>query len=163
MNQRLEQNQLGEWKSNFNDPKDSSGFLLWQVTQAWQRMITRELNKINLTHTQFVLLTACKFLHLNEEVVTQKKLADFTKLNIMMVSDVVRTLETKGFMCRSKNPLDKREIILSPTEEGSIKVNMALPIVENVDDQFFSRIKGEQQSFNKILLSLLSLSTHVDD
>lgn len=46
-----------------------------------------------------------------------------------MVSDVVRTLEAKGFICRNKNPLDKREILLSPTEEGSNKIKIALPII----------------------------------
>ncbi|WP_080717070.1 hypothetical protein [Lysinibacillus fusiformis] len=37
----------------------------------------------------------------------------------MMISDIARTLETKGFKRRNKNPLDKREILLSPTEEGA--------------------------------------------
>jgi len=36
-----------------------------------------------------------------------------------MISDIARTLETKGFKRRNKNPLDKREILLSPTEEGA--------------------------------------------
>jgi DNA-binding MarR family transcriptional regulator len=76
---------------------------------------------------------------------------------------VVRTLETKGFLLRNKNPLDKREILLSPTEEGSAKVKMALPIVENVDEQFFSSIKDKQNIFNEVLLSLLTLNTHVDE
>jgi DNA-binding MarR family transcriptional regulator len=152
-----------EWKSRFNDPKESSGFLLWQVTQAWQRMITKELNKIDLTHAQFVLLAACDFLHTNGEAITQKKLADFTKSNIMVVSDVARTLEAKGFICRNKNPLDKREILLSPTEEGSIKIKIALPIVENIDEQFFTPIKHKQDSFNEVLLLLLSLNSKVDD
>ncbi len=154
---------LVEWKSKFNDPKESSGFLLWQVTQAWQRMITKELSRIDLTHVQFVLLTACDYLHVNGETVTQKRLADFTKLNSMMVSDVVRTLEAKGFICRNKNPLDKREILLSPTKEGSNKIKIALPIVENTDAQFFMPIQDKQHSFNKELLSLLSLKAEVDE
>ncbi|MEH7399331.1 MarR family winged helix-turn-helix transcriptional regulator, partial [Priestia megaterium] len=94
-----------KWVSKFNNPEDSSGFLLWQVTHAWQRLITKELSKINVTHSQFVLLAACDFLQTKGENVTQKNLADFTKLNIMMISDVVRTIETKGLLERSKNPL----------------------------------------------------------
>ncbi|TKI72625.1 MarR family transcriptional regulator [Lysinibacillus mangiferihumi] len=152
-----------EWKSRFNDPKESSGFLLWQVTQAWQRMVTKELNRIDLTHAQFVLLAACDYLHTNREVVTQKILADFTNSNIMMVSDVARTLEAKGFISRNKNPLDKREILLSPTDEGSSKIKIALPIVENIDVQFFTPIKDKQTTFNETLLLLLPLNTKVDD
>ncbi|WP_431026715.1 MarR family winged helix-turn-helix transcriptional regulator [Lysinibacillus sp. LZ02] len=149
-----------EWKSKFDTPKESSGFLLWQVTQAWQRMIIKELSRFDLTHVQFVLLAACDFLCTYGENVTQKKLADFTETNIMMVSDVVRTLESKGLLKRTKNPLDKREILLSITEEGCNKVKVVMPIVESVDEVFFSNIK-DKQNFNKVLLSLLTLN--VDD
>ncbi|MDR7246158.1 MarR family winged helix-turn-helix transcriptional regulator [Priestia megaterium] len=144
-----------KWVSKFNNPEDSSGFLLWQVTHAWQRLITKELSKINVTHSQFVLLAACDFLQTKGENVTQKKLADFTKLNIMMISDVVRTIETKGLLERSKNPLDKREILLSITAEGKNKVKQGIPIVEKVDEQFFNNIKDNQEDFNEMLHSLL--------
>ncbi|MDP9579883.1 MarR family winged helix-turn-helix transcriptional regulator [Priestia megaterium] len=144
-----------KWVSKFNNPEDSSGFLLWQVTHAWQRLITKELSKINVTHSQFVLLAACDFLQTKGENVTQKNLADFTKLNIMMISDVVRTIETKGLLERSKNPLDKREILLSITAEGKNKVKQGIPIVEKVDEQFFNNIKDTQDDFNEMLHSLL--------
>lgn len=56
----------------------------------------------------------------------------------MMVSEVVRTLEKKGFIERSKNPQDKREVLLSLTEIGGEKVTAALPIVEKIDQAFFA-------------------------
>lgn len=149
-----------EWKSKFSTPKESPGFLLWQVTQAWQRMITKELSQFDLTHVQFVLLTACDYLGTFGENVTQKKLSDFTNTNIMMVSDVVRTLESKGLLKRTKNPLDKREILLSTTEEGCNKVKLVLPIVESVDKVFFENIKDKQNYFNQTLLSLLNLNAN---
>lgn len=55
----------------------------------------------------------------------------------MMVSEVVRTLEKKGFIQRSKNPQDKREVLLSLTETGEERVTSALPIVERIDQSFF--------------------------
>jgi DNA-binding MarR family transcriptional regulator len=125
-------------------------------------MITKELNKINLTHAQFVFLAASDFLHSSGEKVTQKKLSEFTNSNSMMVSDVVRTLEAKGLLCRTKNPSDKREILLSPTEEGSNKAKIALPIVEAVDEAFFGNIMEKEDQLNQILLSLLSSNT-LDD
>lgn len=147
-----------EWKSKFNEPKESSGFLLWQVTQLWQRMITKELHKVELTHVQFVLLTACDFLFSKGELVTQKRLAEFTNTNIMMVSDVVRTLEKKSLLIRRKNSVDKREIHLSPTEEGSKKVTLALPLVEAIDEQFFSHLSTDQNDFNRVLQTLLTFN-----
>ncbi|MBP0723772.1 winged helix-turn-helix transcriptional regulator [Bacillus sp. RG28] len=148
-----------EWNSKFNEPNESLGFLLWRVTQTWQRMITKELNKISLTHAQFVLLAASDFLNSCGEKVTQKKLSEFTHSNCMMVSDVVRTLETKGLIIRTKNPSDKREIILSPTEEGLNRVKIALPIVEAVDVGFFGNIMEKEARLNQILIRLLSLNT----
>ncbi|MCJ7983229.1 winged helix DNA-binding protein [Priestia sp. OVL9] len=73
----------------------------------------------------------------------------------MMISDVVRTIETKGLLERSKNPLDKREILLSITAEGKNKVKQGIPIVEKVDEQFFNNIKDTQEDFNEMLHSLL--------
>ncbi|PAQ16138.1 MarR family transcriptional regulator [Bacillaceae bacterium SAOS 7] len=144
-----------KWNSKFDDPKESTGFLLWRVSQDWQRAITKELSEIGLTHVQFVLLAACDYLVTSEGPITQKQLASFTKTNIMMVSDVVRTLQTKGLMERSKNPQDKREILLTPTKEGTEKVKVALPVVEGVDQKFFEVLKNAQTDFNEHLLKLL--------
>ncbi|MDP0485533.1 MarR family winged helix-turn-helix transcriptional regulator [Bacillus subtilis] len=127
-----------EWHSKFSGPNTSPGFLLWQATQSWQRKVGKALAEFDLTHVQFVLLTSCKYMIAHGETVTQKKLASFSQTNIMMVSEVVRTLEKKGFIKRSKNPQDKREVLLSLTETGGEKVTVALPIVEKIDQAFFA-------------------------
>ncbi|CAM2140594.1 MarR family winged helix-turn-helix transcriptional regulator [Bacillus halotolerans] len=126
-----------KWHSEFSGPNTSPGFLLWQVTQSWLRKIGKALAEHDLTHVQFVLLTSCKYMIAHGETVTQKKLAGFSQTNIMMVSEVVRTLEKKGFIQRSKNPQDKREVLLSLTETGEERVTSALPIVERIDQSFF--------------------------
>ncbi|MCY8475334.1 MarR family winged helix-turn-helix transcriptional regulator [Bacillus halotolerans] len=126
-----------KWHSEFSGPNTSPGFLLWQVTQSWQRKVGKALAEHDLTHVQFVLLTSCKYMIAHGETVTQKKLAGFSQTNIMMVSEVVRTLEKKGFIQRSKNPQDKREVLLSLTETGEERVTSALPIVERIDKIFF--------------------------
>ncbi|MBU5247471.1 MarR family transcriptional regulator [Bacillus halotolerans] len=126
-----------KWHSEFSGPNTSPGFLLWQVTQSWQRKVGKALAEHDLTHVQFVLLTSCKYMIAHGETVTQKKLAGFSQTNIMMVSEVVRTLEKKGFIQRSKNPQDKREVLLSLTETGEERVTSALPIVERIDQSFF--------------------------
>ncbi|MFP3886687.1 MarR family winged helix-turn-helix transcriptional regulator [Priestia filamentosa] len=128
---------------------------MWKVTGAWQRLITKKLSPFNLTHVQFILLSANEFLSSHGENVTQKKLSDFTGTNIMMVSDVVRTLQAKGLIIRSKNPSDKREMILSTTKQGTQKVKDVLPIVEAVDEEFFGNINNEQETLIAMLSSLL--------
>ncbi|MGA7719963.1 MAG: hypothetical protein WCA84_02175 [Ignavibacteriaceae bacterium] len=39
-------------------PEESTGFLLWQVTNLWQREIKKALSIYGLTHSQFVLLAS---------------------------------------------------------------------------------------------------------
>ncbi|AUZ25322.1 MarR family transcriptional regulator [Bacillus subtilis] len=134
--------------SKFSGPSTSPGFLLWQATQSWQRKLGKALAEFDLTHVQFVLLTSCKYMIVHGETVTQKKLASFSQTNIMMVSEVVRTLEKKGFIQRSKNPQDKREVLLSITETGEEKVTAALPIVEEIDQAFFSAAMKEENFLN---------------
>lgn len=149
-------------KSRFNVPKERPGFLMWKVTGAWQRLITKKLSPFNLTHVQFILLSANEFLSSHGENVTQKKLSDFTGTNIMMVSDVVRTLQAKGLIIRSKNPSDKREMILSTTKQGTQKVKDVLPIVEAVDEEFFGNINNEQETLIAMLSSLLEGERETD-
>ncbi len=50
-----------EWRSKFSGPNTSTGFLLWQATQSWQRKVGKALAEFDLTHVQFVLLTSCKY------------------------------------------------------------------------------------------------------
>ena len=46
----------------FQRPEDSPGYVLWQLTMAWQRLIKQQLDPLDLTHTQFVLLAALAWL-----------------------------------------------------------------------------------------------------
>ena len=40
----------------FEEPEDSPGFLLWQVTVSWQRAIKSALEPYKITHPQFVIM-----------------------------------------------------------------------------------------------------------
>src|SRR5436190_4254861 len=88
--------------------EDSSGFLLWQVTNLWQREIKRALEKYGLTHSQFVLMASIHWLTLQEQDVTQILLSSHTKIDPMTTSTVLRTLQTKGFLKREEHAVDTR-------------------------------------------------------
>ena len=51
----------------FEKPEESTGFLLWQVTNLWQREIKKALEKYGLTHSQFVLLASMYWLELDKQ------------------------------------------------------------------------------------------------
>ncbi len=124
---------------SFKRPEDSPGFLLWQLTNQWQRQQRKALAKLGLTHPQFVVLAAVLWLSsTSDKPVTQKHAAELTKIDKMSMSDLVTTLTEKKLLQRSVHKQDKRAYSLSLTSKGREKVFKAIPIVEGIDAVFFS-------------------------
>lgn len=135
--------------------EDSSGFLLWQVTNLWQREIRKALEPYDLTHSQFVLMASIHWLTLKNEPVTQIVLSTHTKIDPMTTSTVLRTLQTKGFVKRIEHPTDTRAKIVTVTESGKEIIKKAVVSVELFDSNFFASIKKKSGEFNNQLLQLL--------
>jgi DNA-binding MarR family transcriptional regulator len=139
----------------FNETHDSTGFLLWQVTSVWQRRIAEALKDHGLTQVQFVLLAGILWLSKQEKWITQVMLARHTKLDVMMTSQVLRNLESKGFLERSLHPTDTRAKILKLTSLGLKSTKKAIPAVEKVDMEFFGTLGAKQKDFNASLSKLI--------
>ncbi|MGB0891524.1 MAG: MarR family winged helix-turn-helix transcriptional regulator [Flavobacteriaceae bacterium] len=135
-------------------PSESTGFLLWKVTNLWQREIKKALKKYNLTHTQFVVLASVIWLSKENKNVTQVEIANQIEIDKMMTSNVLRTLEKKMFLLRTEDKKDTRAKIIQPTKEGIIVLQKAVKEVEGFDDVFFSKIKNIKL-FNNDLNALL--------
>jgi len=129
--------------SRFEQADDSPGFLLWQLTNLWQQRIRSVLTPLGITHVQFVLLASIAWLENTEKLLSQATLARHAHTDIMMTSQVVRTLEGKGFLTRTAHPTDSRAKVVALTEEGRAIAQQAMSVVEAMDDQFF-QVLGEQ-------------------
>lgn len=135
--------------------EDSSGFLLWQVTNLWQREIKKALEKYDLTHSQFVLLASIHWLTLQKKNVTQVVLSNHTKIDVMTTSTVLRTLQKKALLKRKEDEVDTRAKTVALTEQGIKLVSQAVKTVEDFDKTFFRSLGDKTASFNKKLLLLL--------
>jgi len=144
----------------FDKAEDSSGFLLWQVTNLWQREIKKALVKHGLTHSQFVLLASIHWLTLAKQDVTQILLSSHTKIDPMTTSTVLRTLQTKGFLKRQEHQTDTRAKTVFLTDKGVKTVMQAVKTVEQFDDIFFSPLGKQTEDFNRKLSLLLSTQTN---
>lgn len=129
--------------SQFEQADDSPGFLLWQLTNLWQKRIRSALAPLNITHVQFVLLASIAWLEDAGKVVSQAGLSRHAHTDIMMTSQVVRTLEEKGLITREPHPADPRARMILLTTLGQEVAHQAVPLVEAVDAQFFQEL-GEQ-------------------
>ncbi len=123
---------------SFKTPEESPGFLLWQLTNHWQRLQRQALKKLGITHPQFVVLANLLWFnnHVNNPI-TQQHIAVHANMDKMMVSDLISTLINKKLISRKEHQLDKRAKSLQLTIKGKALVMKALPIVESIDKAFF--------------------------
>ncbi len=127
--------------SRFAGPSESPGFLLWQVTNAWQRDIRAALAPLDLTHVQFVLLACLAWTA--DEAPTQRGLAAMARTDEMMTSQTVRMLERKGLLVRTEHDSDARARALRITDAGRDLAAQAVTVVEAVDATFFAPLDGD--------------------
>lgn len=140
----------------FETAEESTGFLLWQLTNLWQREIKKSLGPYDLTHVQFVLLASVHWLTLEKKVVTQILLSNHTKIDPMTTSTVLRTLQSKKLIERQEHSTDTRAKTVALTERGLKIVKQAIRTVEKFDHEFFSKLKTNLPTFNKNILALLA-------
>ena len=121
----------------YKTPDTSPGFLLWQVSSLWQRRMNKALRPFNLTHTQFVILASI-FWHNTQDIkANQIKLSQFSKIDPVVISNVLKTLDKKGFVSRlTATSLREKEVSLTP--KGALCLKKAIKAVEDCDTNFFS-------------------------
>lgn len=135
--------------------EDSTGFLLWQVTNLWQRKIKKALEEYDLTHSQFVLLASILWLSQGKESVTQILLSAHTKIDPMTTSTVLRTLQAKGLLYRQEHATDTRAKTVALTGSGVKIAHLAVKVVEKFDKDFFTPLGQDSAEFNEKLQELL--------
>lgn len=144
--------------SRFERADESPGFLLWQLTNLWQQRIRSTLATLHITHVQFVLLTSIAWLADTEVAVSQVTLSRHAHTDIMMTSEVVRTLEKKGLVTREVHPRDPRAKVVMLTAEGQQIVQKAVPLVEAADEQFFKELGEQASTFVHLMQHLLRVN-----
>jgi len=141
--------------STYDTPAESPGFLLWQVTNVWQRRQRAALKEVDLTHVQFVLLAALAWLTHQESGVSQAQLAQHAQVDVMMTSQVVRALADKGLLKRTPHPRDTRANLLRVTSRGQDVAGRAIRLFERADREFFAALDGDIAHFTRELRDLL--------
>ncbi len=143
-----------------NDPADGEslssgrGFMLWQIANGWQRAARAALGPIGLTYVQAVLLAGLSERLAEGGRVSQAALAQSLGADVMMTSQVLRTLEAAGLVRRDRDPGDTRARTLALTSDGQSKLEAALPLLAAVDEAFFDPLGKKEGRFVKSLKKL---------
>lgn len=139
--------------SRFDTAEESTGLLLWQVTNRWQAAQRAALKPFGLTHVQFVLVASLAWLG-SDGPVTQRRLAEHAGTDAMMTSQVLRTLEGRGLVRRTAHPDDRRARAVAVTAEGAALANRAVVAVEACDERFFAALGRRRAAFTGSLRTL---------
>jgi len=115
--------------TSHHGPSDSPGFLLWRISNTWQREQRAALQPLGLTHTQFVMLAVATWFGA-EEPLTQMRLSQLTGSDPMTTSQVVRALLADGLFEREAHPTDTRAKVISVSEAGRELARKAVVVVE---------------------------------
>jgi len=140
---------------SFESPDDSPGFLLWQVTNFWQREIKKALERFDLTHAQFVVLASAYQLGQQAAPVTQIALAEHARIDKMMTSKLLRTLEKRGLLVRAEHEQDTRAKAIALTLAGTKMAVQAVWAVEEFDAKFFGVLGTQATNLSQHLRMLL--------
>ena len=135
-------------------PRDSLGFLLWQVTHAWQRHVDERLAACDLTHLQFVMLISTAWHTHMGAAPSQATLARWLQVHPMQVSQVVKLLLAKKLLIRERMPHDLRAHRLALTADGVARLRIAVPIVQQAHHLFFDAPGGTEEALKMPLLRL---------
>ncbi|HWK45315.1 MAG TPA: MarR family winged helix-turn-helix transcriptional regulator [Stellaceae bacterium] len=136
------------------------GFMLWQITNGWQRAIRAALAPLHITYVQVILLAGLKERIEAGGPINQASLAQSLGADVMMTSQVLRSLEAVGLVQRDRNPVDTRARTLALTPAGAARLAEALPQLERVDAEFFDALGRREDRFAKSLRKLWRKRRH---
>jgi DNA-binding MarR family transcriptional regulator len=139
----------------FEQAHESPGFLLWQITMLWQRLIKKALESYDISHAQFVIMATLLWLELQKQSTTQVDIIEWTKLDKMTVSKSLKKLVVLKFVNRIEHQSDSRAKSALLTSAGKKLVKKLIPLIEKVDARFFEKIsKHEQRMLTEVFQKL---------
>ncbi|MEO1022899.1 MAG: winged helix DNA-binding protein [Bacteroidota bacterium] len=141
----------------FPNPKEKMGYLLWQLTMLWTRKVNQNLQQLELTHTQLIVLVCTQWLNTMKHQVIQKDLVDAIKLDRMLISKLVSKMVDTGYMDKKRSEKDSRVTVLSLTPKGAGLLAKAFPVMRQTEQEFFGLMEDRQQYVIEELKHLLDL------
>ena len=97
-----------------------------------------------------------KYHHLlqKEDEVTQIMLSKISGIDVMTISQIINLLEKNGFIERKQHSKDTRANSVFLTLKGQNILEKAVPLVENIDENFFNILAEKEQLFRELLKKL---------
>jgi DNA-binding MarR family transcriptional regulator len=147
--------------TRLSGPAESPGFLLWKISNAWQRAQRLALQPLGLTHSQFVVLATVTWFGASETL-TQARVAQLAGIDPMTTSQVLRALQTAGLIERDDHPTDPRAKQIVATRAGRDLARKAVVVVEETDAAFFQPVAQSSSHLLRLFQALAHGNEHLD-
>lgn len=144
-----------EFEFPYKQLEDSTGFLMYQISNLWQRKTTEIFKEFNLTHVQVGLMSGIAWFQVKGEPVNQIRLAEHIRIDLAMTSQVLKKLEARNLVIRKVNPEDTRSKLLELTPEGFNLFKKTYMTAHNVKNELFGVLGKDLDKFNQMLRKLL--------
>lgn len=141
-----------------HNAENATGLIFMRTYNTWHREIKKQLKTIHLTHPQFVVLTSLGYVSQFESEVTQAMIAKLSGMDVMSISQILGLLENHGLIVRKEHSKDTRAKAVAMTQIGQERLKQALPIVEQIDIEYFGSLKEQESVFIHLLHALSSYS-----
>lgn len=121
-------------------PNNSPGFWLHHAALAWHALVEHRLKELELTHSQFMVLSVIGWLSRTGDSPNQQEIANKAGIDRMLTSRLIRRLEEAGHVVRLADDSDARVMRVGLSPAGKEVVRQAVEIVRDIDETVF----GEQ-------------------
>ena len=130
--------------------KNQLCFPLYAVSNMITRKYKPLLDELDLTYTQYIVMMVLW----EEECVNEKMLCETLCLKSNTIAPLLKKLEAKGFIKKSRDPEDERNLVITLTKAGERLKDKALNVPQSIACEF-SLTDEEAAALYKILYKLL--------
>lgn len=135
--------------------RSTTGALVWHLAMRWRTSVDRAVAPFGLTHAQYSALASLSAMTRKGLNPSQRDLADYTDLDPIYVSKLVRGLEAKGLVVRRTDLADTRIVRLALTDTGTNVVGEAMTVVRELDRQLTATLGGPTGAKTRVLVASL--------
>ena len=133
--------------------KNQLCFPLYAVSNLITRKYKPLLDKLDLTYTQYIVMMVLW----EEKQVNEKFLCEALCLGTNTVTPLLKKLQAKGYIDKTKDSSDERNIVITLTEKGDALKDKALCVPEGIAQEF-SLTPEESAALYKTLYKILDQS-----
>ena len=130
------------------------GLLIWKTSNFWQSKLRKILSQYGISLNEYLILQSAQYLLRGNLNIYQNEIADFSGINISVVSVTLKLLEKKNHIIRL-NQHDNRKKNIQILKSGNILYNKVYPLIQKQEELIFSKLSNETFNFTNSLKLLL--------